>query len=203
MLRTMGGAVHFRPGWLMVLILACTSCGLASTPPAQSPAAQSLAEPPASAAQQEAQHLAQLPPVVPGRYLDRSGRIEKGRASYYAHYFDHRKMADGHRFNPNSNVAASKTLPIGTTAKVTNVRNGRSALVKVEDRGPHVPGRVVDLTPKVADQLGMKKVGVTPVEVAPVAVPEPGGGVKLGAGAAGASSQEVQSAVETAQTASH
>ena len=45
-------------------------------------------------------------------------------------------MADGNRFDPNSNVAASKSLPFGTTAKVTNLKNGKSALVKVQDRGP-------------------------------------------------------------------
>ena len=101
-----------------------------------------------------------------------------------------------------SNVAASKTLPLGTTAKVTNLSNGKSATVKVEDRGPYVDGRVVDLTPKVADELDMKKVGVTPVVVAPIAVPQPDGAIKLGAGAAEADPKEVDKATqETAATA--
>jgi rare lipoprotein A len=111
-------------------------------------------------------------------------------------------MANGQRFEPNANVAASKTLPLGTTAKITNVQNGKSAMVKVEDRGPYVDGRVVDLAPTVADQLKMKKQGVAPVMVAPVAVPLPGGEVKLGAGAAETSPEQVQKAAdETAQTA--
>jgi rare lipoprotein A len=93
---------------------------------------------------------------------------------------------------------------LGTTAKVTNLDNGKSALVKVEDRGPYVDGRVVDLAPKVAEELEMTKQGIAPVVVAPVAVPLPNGDVKLGAGAAGASDQEVQNAVqETAQAAGH
>jgi rare lipoprotein A len=170
------------------MLLLCSIPALATTPPPESPEAK-----------QEAQKLAQLPPVTPRGHLDQSGRKQKGHASYYAKKFTNRKMADGNRFNPNSNVAASKTLPLGTTAKVTNLRNGKSAMVTVEDRGPHVDGRVVDLTPKVADELEMKKSGVAPVVVAPVTVPQPDGAVKLGAGAAEASPQEVENA--TRQTA--
>ena len=110
-------------------------------------------------------------------------------------------MADGSRLNPNSNAAASKTLPLGTVAKVTNQRNGRTAVVKVEDRGPHAVGRVVDVAPKVADQLDMKKAGVTQVVVAPIAVSQPDGTVKLGAGAAESSPQEVTAATKNAQAA--
>ena len=136
--------------------------------------------------------------MAPRGGIDHSGRKQKGRASYYAQHFTNRKMADGHRFDPNSNVAASKSLPLGTTAKVTNLNNGKSALVKVQDRGPYIDGRVVDLTPKVADQLDMKKAGVTPVVVAPVAVPQADGAVKLGAGAPDANPQEVEQATQEA-----
>lgn len=158
------------------------------------------ASPPAPDAQQEAARLAQLPPIAPhGRLIDHSGRKEKGRASYYAHHFDNRKMADGQRFNPNTNAAASKTLPLGTTARVTNLKNGKSAMVRVEDRGPWVDGRVVDVTPKVAGELGMHQAGIAPVEVAPIAVPQKDGAVKLGAGAADASPQEVQESMQQAE----
>ena len=93
-------------------------------------------------------------------------------------------MADGSRFHPNSDAAASKSLPLGTVARVTNQQNGKTAVVQVEDRGPHVGVRVLDVAPKVADHLDMKKAGVTQVVVAPIAVPQPNGAVKLGAGAA-------------------
>jgi rare lipoprotein A len=147
---------------------------LAASPPPDSPEAK-----------QEAEKLASLPPVVQkGAHLDPSGRKQSGRVSYYAQHFNNRKMADGNRFNPNGDTAASKTLPLGTTAKVTNVQNGKSATVKIEDRGPFVAGRVVDVTPKVADQLDIRKQGVTQVVVAPIAVPQSDGAVKLGAGAA-------------------
>ena len=148
-------------------------------------------------AKQEAERLNSLPPVAPAPagHIDHSGRKEKGRASFYAHRFANRKMADGRRMNPNSNVAASKNLPLGSVAKVTNLENGKTATVKIEDRGPYVKGRVVDLAPKVADQLDLKEKGVVPVEVKPITLPQPDGGVKLGAGAAEASPQEVQQAV--------
>jgi rare lipoprotein A len=165
---------------------------LAATPPPDSPAAH-----------QEAEKLARMPPVTPtGTHADPSGRKQFGRASYYAHHFANRKMADGNRFNPNSDAAASKTLPLGTTAKVTNVQNGKSATVKVEDRGPYAAGRVVDVAPKVAGQLDMGKQGVAPVIVAPITVPQSDGAVMLGAGAAESSPEEVAKATrETAAPA--
>jgi len=152
--------------------------------------------PDSAAAKHEAERLDSLPPVPPAStvHVDHSGRTEKGRGSFYAKSFTNKKMADGHRMNPNSNVAASKTLPLGSVAKVTNLDNGKSATVKIEDRGPYVNGRVVDLAPKVADDLDMKGKGVTPVEVKPITVPDPDGGVKLGSGAAGANPQEIKDA---------
>jgi len=156
------------------LMLVAAPAVLAQTPPPDSPAAK-----------EEAERLAQLPPVsAKSTHADLSGRKQVGRVSYYAQRFDNRKMADGNRFNPNSDIAASRTLPLGTTAKVTNVQNGKSATVKIQDRGPYVGGRVVDVTPKVADQLDIRKQGVTNAVVAPIAVPQPDGAVKLGAGAA-------------------
>src|ERR1019366_1275884 len=79
-----------------------------------------LPPPDSSAARLEAQKLDQLPPVAPhGKArIDHSGRKQKGHASYYSLRFAHRTMADGVRMNPHANVAASKTLPLGTTAKV-------------------------------------------------------------------------------------
>jgi rare lipoprotein A len=170
------------------LLYGPTALAIGGTPPPDTPEAK-----------QEAERLDQMPAVTPhGKsHVDPSGRKEKGRASYYAQHFANRKMADGHRMDPNSDVAASKTLPLGSVAKVTNLDNGKSATVKIEDRGPFVDGRVVDLAPKVASQLDMNKNGVVPVEVKPITVPQPEGGVKLGAGGADASPTEVHDATET------
>lgn len=186
-----------QAGFVGLAALLCASAGCTATPgptaAAPDPATATENVPRPDPRVQEAAELAQLPPVTP-HGIDHSGRKQTGRASYYAQHFTDRKMASGDRFNPNSNVAASKSLPLGTTAKVTNLHNGRTATVRVEDRGPFVDGRIVDVTPKVAEQLGMRKAGVIPVVVAPIAVPQPDGGLKLGAGAAEASAEEVASA---------
>jgi rare lipoprotein A len=161
-----------------------------SQPPAAGPAGQQLETPPVAAHGQAA--------------IDHSGRQQTGKASWYgeepawygeepAWYGEEpadRKMANGRRMDPDANEAASKTLPLGSTAKVTNLENGRSATVTIEDRGPFVGGRVVDASPHVAQELAIKKQGVMPVVVKPITVPQPNGGVKPGAGVAGASPQE-------------
>jgi rare lipoprotein A len=115
--------------------------------------------------------------------LDRSGKARKGRASYYGKQFHGKKMADGAPMDPHSNVAASKTLPLGTKAEVTNLENGKSEVVEIRDRGPYVEGRIVDVSPKVAEKLDMKKAGVAPVVVKPIEVPQADGSVKPGIGA--------------------
>jgi rare lipoprotein A len=181
-----------------VVLSALAACSTVSKP-AVPVAHQDAQAPELPKLDAEVAELAVQPPVSPkGSRLDHSGRKQTGRASYYHHRFANRKMADGNRFDPNTDVAASKSLPLGTTAKVTNVENGKSATVKVEDRGPYVDGRVVDLAPKVADELDIRKQGVAPVIVAPIAVPQPDGAIKLGAGAAEASPQEIEQATRDA-----
>jgi rare lipoprotein A len=114
--------------------------------------------------------------------IDRSGKKRVGKASFYAHMFAGRKMADGKQMDPQQDNAASRTLPLGTTAKVTNLDTGKSALVTIQDRGPYVDGRIVDLSPSTAREIGLSHhQGVARVEVSPLAVPLPNGGVKLGA----------------------
>jgi rare lipoprotein A len=99
-----------------------------------------------------------------------------------AQKFSGRKMADGTIMQPQGDNAASKTLPLGTTARVTNLENGRSAVVTIRDRGPYIQGRIVDLSPSTAKEIGIEhKNGVAKVEVAPILVPLPDGHVKLGA----------------------
>ncbi|WP_256336856.1 septal ring lytic transglycosylase RlpA family protein [Belnapia rosea] len=99
-------------------------------------------------------------------------RQQRGTASYYAQKFNGRRMANGRRFDTRSNSAAHRTLPLGTTARVTNLENGRTAEVKVEDRGPYARNRVIDVSPKTAQDLGMREQGTAPVVVTPVQVPD-------------------------------
>ena len=144
----------------------------------------------ASAAAPHRKHRASAARITPGReVIDHSGRPQRGRASYYGRQFNGRKMANGRPFNPNSNTAASRSLPLGTVARVKNRQSGRETTVRVEDRGPYVPGRILDVAPRAADDLGMRQQGVAPVAVEPVAVPQPDGSVKPGAGAAPNGSQ--------------
>ena len=119
--------------------------------------------------------------------LDRSGRAQHGKASYYADKFAGRKMADGTPMNPQADIAASRTLPLGTKAEVVNLDNGKSKQVEIRDRGPYVDGRIVDVSPKVAKELGMHEDGVAPVAVRPIEVPQEDGSVKPGVAAMGAS----------------
>jgi rare lipoprotein A len=122
--------------------------------------------------------------VIDKPTLDLSGKKRVGKASFYAQMFAGRKMADGKPMDPQHNNAASRTLPLGTTAKVTNLETGKSAFVTIQDRGPYVEGRIVDLSPSTAQKIGITpRQGVAKVEVAPLTVPLPDGGVKLGAAA--------------------
>jgi rare lipoprotein A len=115
---------------------------------------------------------------------DFSAKKRMGTASFYAKQFVGRTMADGAPMDPEGDNAASKTLPLGTTAKVTNLETGKSAVVTIQDRGPYVPGRIVDLSPATAREIGIsRRKGVALVVVAPIAVPQPDGKVKLGAAA--------------------
>lgn len=102
----------------------------------------------------------------------KSYRTERGEASYYGKEFYGRKMADGTKMDPRSNIAASRSLPLGTIAEVTNLENGKSEIVEIRDRGPYIDGRIVDLTPKTAEKLGFKEDGVAPVVVEPIDIPE-------------------------------
>ncbi len=116
---------------------------------------------------------------------DTSGRVQRGEASYYHPRFEGRPMANGERFDAQSNSAASRTLPLGTTARVTNTETGRSATVEVEDRGPFAGNRILDVSPRTAEELGMKRDGTARVEIAPIEVPQREGGTRPGAGAEG------------------
>jgi rare lipoprotein A len=132
--------------------------------------------------------LAKLPPVPPPRghrvIEDASGRKQAGKASVFSFRLQGRHMASGRRLDQRGNAAASKSLPIGTVAKVTNLETGRTALVRIQDHGPFVNGRTIDVTRATANQLGIgKREGIARVIVAPVSVPQPDGSLKPGAGA--------------------
>lgn len=81
--------------------------------------------------------------------------VQEGEASWYGPGFHGRKTASGERFNTNEMTAAHKTLPFGTVLKVTNLSNGNSVIVTINDRGPYVRGRIIDLSKAAKDALAM------------------------------------------------
>ncbi|MEJ7827854.1 MAG: septal ring lytic transglycosylase RlpA family protein [Segetibacter sp.] len=89
--------------------------------------------------------------------------VETGRASYYADKFEGRKTANGEIFSQDKMTAASKTLPFGTKVTVKNITNGRTVKVRVNDRGPFVAGRTIDLSKKAAQKINMVDAGVADV----------------------------------------
>lgn len=106
--------------------------------------------------------------AAPKGHSHHSAKPQKGVASYYLPTRLGPKMANGAAAKPGGLTAASKTLPLGAKAKVTNTETGKSVRVTVTDRGPYVKGRILDVSPKAADKLGMKHDGVAPVRVKPL-----------------------------------
>lgn len=90
---------------------------------------------------------------------------KNGVASYYAHRFHGRLTANGERFNMNAMTAAHKKLKFGTRLRVTNKANGRSVIVRINDRGPYVGRRIIDVSLAAAKKLGMVKRGVANVKL--------------------------------------
>jgi len=92
-------------------------------------------------------------------------RAEHGKASYYAMKFQGAKTASGERFNQSAKTAAHRTLPFGTRVRVTNVRNQKSVTVRINDRGPFVRGRIIDLSQSAFKAIGNLDQGLLDVKV--------------------------------------
>ena len=90
---------------------------------------------------------------------------ERGKASFYASKYQARKTASGELLNNRSMTGAHKTLPFGTVVRVTNIRNGRYVDVVINDRGPFVRGRIIDLTQAAFSRIEDLKAGLADVEV--------------------------------------
>jgi rare lipoprotein A len=93
------------------------------------------------------------------------GYQESGKASYYAMKYQNRKTASGERLNQGSKTAAHRKLPFGTIVKVTNIKNGKRVTVKINDRGPFVKGRIIDLTRSAFSSIGDLRSGVIDVKI--------------------------------------
>lgn len=115
---------------------------------------------------------------APDRYITPStqrapmqlvGRREIGRASWYGNYHVGRKTATGERLDTVHPTAAHRTLPLRSMVKVTNLNNGRSVVVTINDRGPVSRRLLIDVSPRAADELNMRHDGIVPVAIEQVA----------------------------------
>lgn len=88
-----------------------------------------------------------------------------GRASYYGDFFHGRRTASGERFDIHKFTAAHRTLPFGTRVKVTNLRNNKAVILKINDRGPHVKSRIIDLSKAAAKAIDLMRYGAAKVSI--------------------------------------
>ncbi|NMW22407.1 MAG: septal ring lytic transglycosylase RlpA family protein [Chlorobiaceae bacterium] len=94
------------------------------------------------------------------RYL-----VAEGKASYYAKEFHGKKTASGESFNLSHLTAAHRTLPFGTSVRVINLENGKNVVVRINDRGPHMRGRIIDVSPAAAKEIGLFGNGTANVRI--------------------------------------
>lgn len=102
--------------------------------------------------------------LFPAISIAQSGQ---GKASFYASRFHGRKMASGEIYHRDSLTCAHRTLPFGTKLRVTNLENGKEVVVTVQDRGPFVRGRIVDLSKQAAREISMIGDGIVNVQIKP------------------------------------
>lgn len=130
--------------------------------------AQTTAQPAAPAA---APAAAAAPiPAAPEKAA--SAESSEGKVAYYGKKFNGRKTASGERFNAGAMTMAHKTLPFGTMVKVTNIKNSKSVIVRVNDRGPSTPDRIGDLTSGAASKIGLISTGVIDAKLEVVGQPK-------------------------------
>ena len=96
---------------------------------------------------------------------DVAGYSESGKASYYATKYQNRKTASGERFSNDSMTAAHKSLPFGTKVIVTNINNRKKVKVTINDRGPYVKGRIIDLTQAAFSKIEKLDKGIAEVKI--------------------------------------
>jgi rare lipoprotein A len=109
--------------------------------------------------------VAALPPPAPAPLPEQPFFSQIGTASWYGGRHHGRKTASGERYNMHDMTAAHPSVKMGTVLRVTNLDNGRTTTVRINDRGPYVDGRVIDLSSAAAQDLGMKQSGLARVRV--------------------------------------
>lgn len=148
-----------------VALLVITGCGHRERVAAAPPPPPSIATTPVPNSEPEAG----LEEVPQGRPI----YTEVGMASWYGPPYNNRRGANGKIYDQNAVTAAHRTLPLGSRIRVTNLTNGRSAMMEITDRGPFVPGRILDVSLGAAKELGMWRAGTAKVRIDVYASPKP------------------------------
>lgn len=150
--------MKIEPGRLALALALVIGCGLTLTE------AQTPSSPPAPAA----------PAAAPGGVLTGAvGETQTGLAAYYSRRLNGGRTASGERFDNGALTTAHQTLPFGTRVRVTNLKNKKSVVLRVNDRGPAQPNRVLDVSRAAAERLGFVRAGLTEVKVEVVAAAKP------------------------------
>ena len=136
---------------------------IAQTPAPTTPAAATDASPAPTAAPAASAPAVTAP--APVKAAPATGGDMEGLAAYYSDRLNGHKTASGQKLDQNALTAAHPTLPFGTKVKVTNTKNNRSVVVRINDRGPTQAGRVIDVTRAAAGKLGIAKNGTVPVKL--------------------------------------
>ena len=130
-------------------VLAAVPAALAQTSPAPAPA-----------------------PAPTGGLTGAVGETQTGLAAYYSHRLNGGRTASGERFNNAALTTAHQTLPFGTRVRVTNAKNGKSVVLRVNDRGPTQPNRILDVSRAAAQRLNFVRAGLVEVKLEVVGVPK-------------------------------
>lgn len=143
--------------------LAASAIALLCITAAASAAAQGPSAPRGGVAASAPARAAAANPAPAG--ADASASASEGKVAYYGRAFAGRRTASGQRFDPNALTMAHRSLPFGSMVRVTHVKNRKSVVVRVNDRGPTSPDRIGDLSMAAAKRIGMTRAGVADVKL--------------------------------------
>ena len=159
---------RLRPAALVASFFAMTLCAALNTAPVYAAETSRSSE----RATSELSWLPENESATPAlstspRSLETGDRflVSEGKASYYANRFHGKKTASGEFFSLTQFTAAHRTLPFGTNVRVTNLDNGKDVVVRINDRGPHLRGRIIDVSPAAAREIGLVDRGAAHVRI--------------------------------------
>jgi rare lipoprotein A len=158
----------------LIILGGCAHHHVSSQPPAQTPNSRTASQPRVAPGPSRASGVPpaiERQPALPGEY------VEEGVASWYGVPFNGRRTSNGEIYDMHEFTAAHRTLPFGAVVRVTNLRNGKQTQVRINDRGPFVADRVIDLSLSAAQAIEMVGTGTSQVRLEVIAGPNPVAGV--------------------------